>query len=43
MHHQIKNKFLTIFTIIICVFFTIGGIKALRHYFTYQRKKTIKN
>ncbi|MDO8030351.1 hypothetical protein OC709_02440 ['Planchonia careya' phytoplasma] len=42
MQNQTKNKFLTIFTIIICVFLTMGGIMAIRNYFTYQRKETIK-
>ncbi|MDV3182834.1 MAG: hypothetical protein Q8869_03240, partial [Candidatus Phytoplasma australasiaticum] len=40
--HQTKNKILTILTIIICVFLTIGGIRALRNYFSQQKKETIK-
>ncbi|WP_320415507.1 hypothetical protein [Candidatus Phytoplasma bonamiae] len=42
MHFQTKNKILTIFTIIICAFLTIGGIRALRNYFSQQKKETIK-
>ncbi|WEX20432.1 MAG: putative secreted protein, SAP09, SAP39-like [Candidatus Phytoplasma citri] len=42
MHFQTKNKILTIFTIIICAFLTIEGIRALRNYFIYQSKETIK-
>ncbi|WP_318749406.1 hypothetical protein [Candidatus Phytoplasma stylosanthis] len=42
MHFQTKNKILTIFTIIICAFLTIGGIWALRNYFSQQKKEKIK-
>ncbi|MDV3140207.1 MAG: hypothetical protein Q8751_00740 [Candidatus Phytoplasma australasiaticum] len=42
MYVQTKNKILTIFTIIICAFLTIGGIRALHNYFSQQKKETIK-